>query len=194
MELLEAILTAQTCGDACWRAREEVCRCSCDGANHGCLQSSDGVQPTRTSRISGKVFQLAAIGTYPQMESAKHAVEQAAKAAGYVRKAGYSADGTHGRYEYVQHVAERTSASKSQVAKWVELASQRDVPFYAQARDMLWIRVDVAEALDIDAILNQDMADRAERSAAYLAERVESLRKIGTPEDEIARYVERHSD
>jgi len=187
MGILEAVLTAQTCGDACWRAREEICRCSCAGRNHGCLQSSEGVQPTRTSRISGKVFQLAAIGSYPQMESAKRAIEQAAIAAGYYRTS------HSGRYVYAQDVAERKSASKAQVAKWVELAAARDLPHYAQERDLLWIRVDVAEVLDVDAILEAHAEQDRRENAEYLAERVESLRKIGTPESEIARYIERHS-
>lgn len=56
-----AIMTSQTCGEACWHAREEVCRCSCGGKNHGCL-SHGGQRPERTSRIDGHLYKLQAVG------------------------------------------------------------------------------------------------------------------------------------
>lgn len=55
-----SILTASTCGDACWHATEEVCRCSCFGANHGILNKG-GSQPGRTCRIDGNFYELIAI-------------------------------------------------------------------------------------------------------------------------------------
>lgn len=55
------ILTSQTCGDACWHAREDVCRCSCGGKNHGCL-THGGERPERTSKIDGEVYKLAGVG------------------------------------------------------------------------------------------------------------------------------------
>lgn len=36
--MLEALYTEHTCGDACWHAHEDICRCSCGGRNHGCLR------------------------------------------------------------------------------------------------------------------------------------------------------------
>ena len=41
-------MTDATCGDACWAARSDVCRCSCDGKNHGITRTADGERPTRT--------------------------------------------------------------------------------------------------------------------------------------------------
>lgn len=58
---LLAILTGATCGDACWHAREEVCRCSCGGANHGILRGPNGERPTRTCKIGGNFYELAAV-------------------------------------------------------------------------------------------------------------------------------------
>lgn len=58
---LMAILTGHTCGEACWHAREEVCRCSCGGKNHGILRTADGIRPTRTRKIDGNFYELAAI-------------------------------------------------------------------------------------------------------------------------------------
>lgn len=59
-QLAFAILTGSTCGDACWHAREEVCRCSCGGKNHGILNHG-GERPKRTARIDGNLYELVAV-------------------------------------------------------------------------------------------------------------------------------------
>lgn len=59
---LWGFITGSTCGDACWHAREEVCRCSCGGANHGILNKG-GERPTRTCKIDGHFYELAGIVT-----------------------------------------------------------------------------------------------------------------------------------
>ena len=53
---LPGTLTDRTCGDACWRAREDICKCQCAGARHGCLRSENGVQPPRTRTIKGRRY------------------------------------------------------------------------------------------------------------------------------------------
>lgn len=58
--LLMAVLTGSTCGDACWHAREEICRCSCGGINHGILNAG-GNRPKRTCRIAGEFYELVAV-------------------------------------------------------------------------------------------------------------------------------------
>jgi hypothetical protein len=54
-----AVMTGSTCGDMCWHAREEVCRCSCGGANHGIL-TKGGAQPKRTCKIEN-FYELVAV-------------------------------------------------------------------------------------------------------------------------------------
>lgn len=54
------ILTGSTCGFACWQAHEDVCRCSCYGANHGIMREG-GAQPKRTAKIKGEFFELVAV-------------------------------------------------------------------------------------------------------------------------------------
>lgn len=56
-----AILTTQTCGESCWHAKEDVCRCSCGGRNHGCLNHG-GEKPERTAKIAGHMYRLLAVG------------------------------------------------------------------------------------------------------------------------------------
>ena len=60
MTLTQAILTAQTCGDGCWHARELICRCSCFGKNHGILNQG-GIQPGRTAKHGGELYELVAV-------------------------------------------------------------------------------------------------------------------------------------
>lgn len=57
-----AFLTETTCGESCWHAKEEICRCSCGGKNHGILKTENGEQPIRQSKIDGKRYQLLAVG------------------------------------------------------------------------------------------------------------------------------------
>jgi hypothetical protein len=56
-------LTGSTCGEACWTAREDICRCSCGGRNHGIWrEGQNGVRPPRTSKIDGFFYRLAGVG------------------------------------------------------------------------------------------------------------------------------------
>ena len=72
-----AILTGSTCGDNCWHAREEICRCSCGGANHGCLLADGAEQPVRTAKIDGGRYQLAGIGTLRELHELALPLNQA---------------------------------------------------------------------------------------------------------------------
>lgn len=73
-----AALTSQTCGEPCWHAREEICRCSCGGRNHGCLTHADGIAPDRTAKIDGERYKLIAVGNYRDLLPEAHAVNNAA--------------------------------------------------------------------------------------------------------------------
>jgi len=55
-----AIITGHTCGEACWHAREEICRCSCGGQNHGILNRG-GERPQRCCKIDGNFYELVAV-------------------------------------------------------------------------------------------------------------------------------------
>ena len=60
-ELIDAVATLQTCGDACWYAKEDTCRCSCIGANHGILKVDGAERPSRTRRVKQDRFDLIAV-------------------------------------------------------------------------------------------------------------------------------------
>jgi hypothetical protein len=69
--LIMAVLTGSTCGEACWHAAEDVCRCSCGGKNHGILKNG-GERPERTCKIQGRFYRLGAVGTWLDIRKLSH--------------------------------------------------------------------------------------------------------------------------
>ena len=111
MTLFTAITDA-TCGEACWEAREDICRCSCGGKNHG--TSRDGIIPERTSKIDSYRYKLIAVGSY-EVETQGRELSKAA-----------------GEF-YIYHCLRQRgkpyrlkAASKSQLARWHELEPYRE--------------------------------------------------------------------
>lgn len=78
MDFVSSILTEQTCGEACWEAREEICRCSCGGKNHGCLREKNSKQPNRSAKIDGFPYVLKAVGCVKDIMSAAREINNAA--------------------------------------------------------------------------------------------------------------------
>jgi hypothetical protein len=139
MSAIAAVLTEATCGEACWHAREEVCRCSCGGKNHGCMKTSaGGLRPTRTCKIDGHRYELAAVGSYGEMYREAH---NGLKAIGprSVTKSGY---------KYFWGERESGSplrvkcATKEQFKAWPELEAHRS------------FRMDAAKTATCQAALN----------------------------------------
>ncbi len=147
MSAIAAYLTEATCGEACWEAREDVCRCSCGGKNHGCMRTADGTRPTRNSKIDGYRYELKAVG--PKLYAEAEAINKAAGP--------YKVDG---RYTYTWSEtmpgapARLKPATKDQVARWPELAAARAEidAIYANPRScgidlqrvwpyLLWVKV-----------------------------------------------------
>ena len=60
-DMPQAILTLTTCGHACWMAKQETCRCQCEGRNHGVLLENGPEKPVRKKRKGTGIFFLAAI-------------------------------------------------------------------------------------------------------------------------------------
>jgi hypothetical protein len=64
-----AFLSAATCGLGCWEAREEICKCSCGGKNHGIRRRDKSAIPERVCKIDGRPFRLAGIGKHKDLYS-----------------------------------------------------------------------------------------------------------------------------
>lgn len=141
------IITGATCGDNCWYAREDTCRCSCGGANHGCLLTADGIKPERTSRIEGFMYTLtgsAPVASLRDTEAYRdecrnlqsELIRQADalnKASGFTYYGAYNIGGMNARGT----PAKIRTATKSQVANWPELAAYRSNQFPPY---LLWTR------------------------------------------------------
>lgn len=135
MDYLAALRDGATCGESCWHAREDVCRCSCRGANHGSLRAANGAaQPARTAVIQSVRYQLAGVGNYDSFWlTACELCHELAPGNAYYNGHERGAP------------ARRRAASRSEVARWPELAAYRGQPAYEPGPDLLWVRVEYAE-------------------------------------------------
>ena len=117
---LIAIETLTTCGPACWQAREDTCRCSCAGKQHGCLRNGTGEQPVRTRRVGAHWWELAAI-TAGHREAQKY-IDAELNNQGLRRQWTYAIKSEYGPH----NLYAICPATKAQVAKWPELAAHRE--------------------------------------------------------------------
>lgn len=145
-----AILSEMTCGEACWHAKELVCRCSCGGKNHGCLKTEHGTQPVRTSKIDGVMYELVAVGEYGDLMSEARKINESfppriEKVSGGDENGGIT-------YKYHYHETDFNAparlkpASKHQLESWAELTEQKTWPMFRKAY-LLWKR----------CLVNQDL-------------------------------------
>src|ERR1039458_5266697 len=112
MSPIVAFLSEATCGEPCWEAREDVCRCSCGGKNHGCMRTADGIRPTRTAKIDGYRYELKAVGGREIYGPAKKINDQ------HTYTIGNSAYRYHYRETDTGAFARVKSATKQQFAAW----------------------------------------------------------------------------
>lgn len=131
---LIAYLTEQTCGESCWHAREDICRCSCDGKNHGCLrdEGGTGTRPTRTSTIDGYKYELRAVG-----KGVEKIAQQINGDAGITFL--YAATSRDASDRGIP--AKLRTPTDSQIQKWPELASYRALERYQYKPYILWVRI-----------------------------------------------------
>ena len=144
--MLPGILTEATCGEACWQAREDVCRCSCNGKNHACLRGQDR-RPERTRKLNGHLYQLVAVSAYREGSCLAEIEEpiDKTKAAFLVK---VFAAGLWERYKYDStpgYPAKVKTASESEVARWPEFAGWRTVKGWRPVG--LWVRCDMAHLI-----------------------------------------------
>jgi hypothetical protein len=119
MDAIIGYLSGHTCGDLCWHARDLVCHCSCGGKNHG-IFARGGDQPIRTAKIDGKMYELAEVGPWREIDARKMAELRACNHYWLFDPLG-------------PWVA--TSATKAQLTNWPELAA------YPDGAKILWRQV-----------------------------------------------------
>ncbi len=124
--IIEAMITEQTCGEACWHAKEDICRCSCGGRNHGILRTADGQRPERTAKIDGDVYTLIAVGKHVDIYNQAKTINLAA---GYraIDKVSETLTYHYDWQETDKHAPARVKpATQSQIERWPELTAWRD--------------------------------------------------------------------
>ena len=146
MSPIAAFLTEATCGEACWHAREDICRCSCAGKNHGCLRSANGEQPIRTARIDSFRYELRAIGIGTDTNVWKQA-KQINTDAGprSVQRVTDTLTYTY-RWETTDKGAPARikRATESQITHWPELTAAREQIAEIKSKPFTWIEIEHA--------------------------------------------------
>jgi hypothetical protein len=132
-----AVLTGTTCGAACWYAREDICRCSCGGANHGILVTGDE-QPRRNCLIKGTRYVLGMVGSYLDCDRAISGFRHSEASKPFHSVSGtftYLVDNMSGAPIW------HKSANDRQITSWPEVN-------WMKRASLLWVRVDVADVFD----------------------------------------------
>jgi len=153
--ILQAMITEQTCGDACWHAKEDICRCSCGGRNHGILRTADGERPERTRKIKGAMYQLIAVSPAPEVcECAHDAYEpidnlhRTIENRAIERKVCTFGDIYYAQGYRMEHLPVFTkTASDGEIERWPELAIWRNSGKWFKPLT-LWLRVDFISLKD----------------------------------------------
>ena len=131
---MEAIITETTCGENCWTAREDVCRCQCGGKNHGIQRDDEdgSEQPTRTRRVKGKIYELhSVVEGYHDANQIEHKIWQRVR-------------------RHVSHpwnCVIRQRAPKAKFGKWPELDAYEYASGIFSAPYLIWLREDAAQRL-----------------------------------------------
>ena len=188
--MLLSYLTEQTCGDACWHAKEDVCRCSCGGKNHGVLRTKDGDQPVRTAKIDGVRYELRATGKrqelYSDAKQINTLLNDGSKRYRRIERPITCSDGSKMQYKYTwketdPHAPARLKyPTKAQLAKWPEMSAYRDLePWDLRDISILWVRCDMPNQ-PTEPILTDDQKKATQQEPQGLKYRHESPAMVDT--------------
>jgi hypothetical protein len=193
----QSVFTDATCGEACWHAREEVCRCSCGGKNHGVLNDPSGKQPDRMAKIAGFPYALKAIGEwdtvmdqaaeinrlagYRSVDTARLVIDglggpalskESLVLAAQERAAGKEVwwSQYHYQWSYTDEGAPTrvTRATEERIKRWKEVANAVTPTLLRPA--LLWIRTQMPtmpETLMVDKLTGLPLADQIPPQRMY---------------------------
>ena len=159
-----------TCGEACWHAVDDVCRCSCGGKNHGCLRGANGVQPARMAKIGGHRYKLAMVG-----DGAREYGCEVNRQAGFRSvEPARLVDNGDGKawwhqYSYTWETSKDGSPARvkpatfEQIQKWPELSAWRHLKPWENRPELCWVREVMPERagiLVVDEKTGEPLADQ----------------------------------
>lgn len=160
--MITSLFSDITCGEGCWTAKEDICKCSCNGKNHGCLKSEkdNNIQPLRTSKINGFRYELYAIDKYNDLQNIVDKVNRNKfyKIDTYTDKEGKTHEYKYFYNDNVKNALIRIKpASKIQIQNWTELNQYKNMnrfDLYKNKPYLLWLRIDKKD--EILTILNKE--------------------------------------
>lgn len=149
---MNGLFALTACGPMCWEAREDVCRCSCGGANHGIHRHTrpDCAGLKRQMVYEGFIWELSRVSAVEDRGSNRFSPEHLDSEAQELNtKAGIRYLYAHtARQHYGEFpVAIVRPATASQIAKWPELNAWRfedaehSMAMYGKPQ-LLWLRRD----------------------------------------------------
>lgn len=151
--MIQSTYSNITCGEACWTAKENVCKCSCNGENHGILLKENGEQPVRNAKINGYRYELKGIGKFSELYNQAEAINNSAgpyrvekyKTTIYneVAKQNELQDREYKHYYNSSDngaPAKYKRATSQQLLNWIELKGFTYTPY------LLWVLVENKEA------------------------------------------------
>jgi hypothetical protein len=158
-----------TCGEACWRGKDDNCVCSCGGKNHGIWRNSTDAQVLRTCKIHGHLYKLVGMGN---AHDTNHLQIELLEKYGLFRCYDYYGDGNRKHQSYVDQFKCRgdkdiwgfplvsKQATLSQCKRWKELDAfsfiENKFERYSKAPYLLWEIVDAPEPVQCLCINKQN--------------------------------------
>lgn len=137
-------ITTTTCNEACWRAKEESCSCSCGGKNHGCLKQEfddNGEALPRPPRQMRKYDHVYTLHSIHATGGDAWRITQAYKAEHHTAQGVY-----RGRHWTLVGVAAFDARATESQMKWEELKGLVDPERKWKRPYLAWVRSDILEA------------------------------------------------
>ena len=147
------LATMSTCADACWFAREDVCRCSCGGAQHGILLEKPTATPSLIPQMNNTTPMFGETGEQPAPAQPTERPKRTRRAGnnwyelnavieGYGAAHRYASDnldmkgfGGKGREQWIESVPNRL------FGKWHELEGFQPTRSFQEHPHFVWLRL-----------------------------------------------------
>jgi hypothetical protein len=132
-----------TCGEACWEAKEDVCKCSCNGKNHGIRKR--GENPIRTKRVKGHLYYLQMVGNRIELMNIVNDLLPIITGNKNANAAWYDFNPSKAGSPMMLNYATSEQAKKwAELSQWKNLSEQ---DFYFESPAILWRREDISKDL-----------------------------------------------
>lgn len=134
-----------TCGQSCWYARDEDCKCSCGGKNHGVLKDGENEQPARMRQVNGTTYYLQAVGNRIELMQLINSLLPTITGKPNANAGHYDCNPAKKGNPLMLNYATFAQAQKwSELSQWSHLTKDE---LYFESPALLWRRADIDEKL-----------------------------------------------